>query len=97
MAIKFDYNQTMAQAKLLDELANDMQNNACKKMGEICENIQAAWTGQAAQLFSKFVNNVREDLAKKGKHLRDTAEFLRNSAKKLKAADEQAKAAAQKI
>lgn len=97
MAIKFDYNQTMAQAKLLDELANDMQNQACKKMGEIYENIGAAWTGQAASTYRKYVGGVRDDLLKKAKYVRDTADFLRNAAKKMQAADVAAKQTAQNI
>lgn len=97
MAIHFDYTQVMNQAKLLDELADDMQNQCCKKMTEICENIEAAWTGQAASAYRKYVSGVRDDLLKKAKYLRDTAEFLRNAAKKMKAADEAARQAAQTI
>ena len=97
MAIKFNYNQTVTQAKLLDELANDMQNQCCKKMGEICDNIEAAWTGQAAGMYRKYVDGVKDDLLKKAKYIRDTAEFLRNAAKKMQAADAAAKQAAQNI
>jgi uncharacterized protein YukE len=97
MAIKFDYNQTIAQAKLLDELANDMQNQACKKMSEVSDNIEAAWTGQAASTYRKYVSGVRDDLLKKAKYMRDTAEFLRNAAKKMQAADAAAKQAAQNV
>ena len=97
MATKFDYNQTVAQAKLLDELANDMQNQCCKKMGEICENIEAAWTGQAAAAYRRYVGGVRDDLLKKAKYMRDTAEFLRVAAKKMRDADATAKQAAQNI
>ena len=97
MAIKFDYNQTMAQAKLLDELANDIQNQCCKKMGEIHDNIDAAWNGQAANTYKRYVGGVRDDLLKKAKYLRDTAVFLRNAAKKMQEADAAARQAAQKI
>jgi uncharacterized protein YukE len=97
MATKFDYNQTVAQAKQLDEIANDMQNQCCKKMGEIYENIDAAWSGQTANTYKKYVNGVRDDLLKKAKYLRDTAEFLRSAAKKMQAADSAAKQAAQNI
>ena len=97
MAIKFDYNQTIAQAKQLDELANDMQNQCAKKLGEINENIGAAWTGQASATYRKYVGGVRDDLLKKAKYMRDTAEFLRSAAKKMKAADEAAKQSAQNI
>jgi uncharacterized protein YukE len=97
MATKFDYNQTVAQAKQLDEIANDMQNQCCKKMGEIYENIDAAWSGQAANIYKKYMSGVRDDLLKKAKYLRDTAEFLRTAAKKMQAADSAAKQAAQNI
>ena len=97
MATKFNYNQTVAQAKLLDELANDMQNQCCKKMGDICENIDAAWSGQAADTYKKYVGGVRDDMLKKAKFIRDTAEFLRSAANKMKAADEAAKQAAQRV
>jgi uncharacterized protein YukE len=97
LAIKFDYNQTVAQAKQLDEIANDMQNQCCKKMGEIHENIDAAWSGQAANTYKKYVSGLRDDLLKKAKYMRDTAEFLRSAAKKMQAADAAAKQAAQSI
>jgi WXG100 family type VII secretion target len=97
MAIKFDYNQTINQAKLMDELANDMQNQCVKKMTEITGNIEAAWTGNAAKAYLTYMRGVQEDLAKKAKYLRDTAEFLRSAAKKMQAADAAAKQAAQSI
>lgn len=97
MAIKFDYNQTVQQAKLLDELAADMQNQSVKKLGEVCQNIEAAWTGDAGKAYLRYMRGVQEDIQKKAKYLKDTAEFLRSAAKKMQAADDQAKAAAQKI
>ena len=97
MATKFNYNQTMAQAKLLDELANDVQTQCCKKMGDICDNIEAAWSGQAANTYKRHVSGVRDDMMKKAKFIRDTAGFLRTAANKMKAADEAAKQASQRI
>ena len=97
MAVKFDYNQTINQAKLLDEVANDMQNKCCKKLLEINDNIEAAWSGRSADAYRKYVTGVSEDLMKKVKYMRDTAEFLRNTAKKMKEADAAAKQAAQSI
>jgi len=97
MSIQFNYNQTMAQAKLLDELASDMQSQCGKKMSEICENIDAAWSGQAAGAYRKHVSGVRDDLLKMAKYIRDAAEFLRLAAKKMQDADIAAKQAAQGI
>ena len=97
MATKFNYNQTVEQAQLLDELANDIQNQCCKKMSELCENIKAAWSGQAANTYKKYVTGVRDDMLKKAKYIRDTAGFLRTAANKMKAADEAAKQASQRV
>ncbi|MDR1589320.1 MAG: WXG100 family type VII secretion target [Oscillospiraceae bacterium] len=96
-AIKFDYNQTVNQAKQLDELANDMQNVCVKKMTEIAGNVEASWTGNAAKAYLKYIRGVQDDLGKKAKYLRDTAEFLRSAAKKMRAAEEAAKQAAVNI
>ncbi len=97
MAIKFDYNQTVQQAKLLDELATDMQNGTVKKLEEIAGNVEAAWSGEAGKAYLKYLRGVQSDIQKKAKYLKDTAEFLRSAAKKMQQADAQAKAAAQKI
>ncbi|MDR0620665.1 MAG: WXG100 family type VII secretion target [Deltaproteobacteria bacterium] len=97
MAISFDFNKTMAQAKTLDQLATDMQNNTCRKMTEISDNIGAAWTGRAATAYRNYVKAACEDLSKKANYMRNTAEFLRNAAKKLKEADEAAKNASKNI
>jgi len=96
MSIRFNYNQTVAQAKLLDELANDMQNQCCKKLGEINDNIDAAWSGDAAAAYRRYIGGVRDDLLKKSKYMRDTAEFLRNTAKRMQAADAAAKQASER-
>lgn len=97
MAINFDYNQTINQAKQLDEIASDMQNQAVKAMGSIYENVGAAWSGQAAKAYAAYIKGVQDDLSKKAKYLRDTAEFLRSAAKKLREADLAAKQASQGI
>lgn len=97
MAIQFDYNQTMSQAKLLEELAGDMQNQCVRKLDAVYENVDAAWSGQAAKVYLTYIRKVQDDLGKKAKYLRDTADFLRTSAQKMRAADAAAKQYAQKI
>ena len=97
MAVTFDYNQTVQQAKLLEELAGDMQNQCLKEMAAVCENIEAAWTGDAAKAYLSYMRGVETDLLHKVKYLRDMAEFLRSAAKKLRAAEEAAKQAVSQI
>ena len=97
MAYKFDYQQTIQQAKLLDELAQDMQNSSIKKLDEVCENIDAAWSGDAGKAYLKYMRGVQGDLQKKAKYIRDVADFLRTAAKKMQAAEAAAKMKAQNI
>ncbi len=97
MAITFDYNQTVQQARLLDELAADLGSQAVTKLSTIHENVSAAWTGDAAKVYLRHIKGVQDDLTAKAKYLRDTAEFLRDAAKRIRAADAAATQAAQKI
>ncbi len=97
MAIQFDYNQTLNQAKLLEELASDLQNQCVRKLDAVYENVDAAWSGQAAKVYLAYIRGVQEDLGKKAKYLRDTADFLRTAAKKIQAADAAARQSAQRV
>ena len=97
MTIKFDYNKALRQAESLEKLAADMTGKTAKKLTEISENIEAAWTGKAAQAYRKYVITASEDLAKKAAYMRSTAEFLRSAAKKIKEAEAAAADAAKKI
>ena len=97
MAITFDYNKALQQAQTLERLATDMTSKTCRKMTEISDNIEAAWTGRAAAAYRKYVLAASEDLARKASFMRDTAEFLRNTAKKIKEAEAAAADAAKKV
>lgn len=97
MPIKFDYAQINQQAKLLDELAADIQGQCIKKTTSACESIEAAWTGDAAKAYLAYIRGVQDDLGKKAKYLRDTAEVLRSAVKKMQQAEQQAQQAAQNI
>ena len=97
MTIKFNYEQTVAQARLLDELANDIQNQSVKKLAEVGGNIEAAWSGEAAKTYIRYIRGVQDDIGKKAKYLRDTAEYLRAAGKKMQEADASARQSAQRI
>lgn len=97
MAIKFDYNQTINQAKQLEELSREMSAQCVKKLDSVCGNIEAAWTGDAAKTYLKYMKAIQTDMQSKAKYLQQVAEFLRNAAGKIKAAEEQAKSAASGI
>jgi WXG100 family type VII secretion target len=97
MAIKFDYNQTINQAKALDEATDVMYQQCLAKLEQIGPDIGAAWTGEASKAFQTYINGMYQDLLNKSIYMRDLAEFLRDAAKKMKAAEEAAKQAAGNI
>lgn len=96
-AVTFDYNQTLQQAKQLEGLANDMVNQCCRRLGTAGDNIEAAWSGEAAKAYLKYLRGVETDFQNKARYLRDLAEFLRSAAKKIRAAEKAAKQAARQI
>ena len=93
----FNYTQTVNQARELDELARRMQKETVDKLDEICENIEASWTGEAGKAYLTYMRGVRTDLQKKAVYLHQTAEFLRSTAKKMRAADAAARSAVDRI
>lgn len=97
MAVKFDYNQTMNQAKELENIAANLQNRTVNTMDHVYESIYAAWTGDSAKIFLRFLENYQTDMVKKADYIRKTAEFLKNAAKQMQQAEAQARSSASKI
>lgn len=97
MGFEFNYGETLQQAKELEKIATDMQKDSIKKLDEICDNIEAAWGGEAGKAYLRYMRSVQENLQKKAKYMKETSEFLRNTVKRMQQADAQAKAAAQRI
>ncbi len=96
-ALSFNYNQTIAQAKELEEMAQEMQSKSCKQLDEICQSIEASWTGDSAKLYRTYLTSVADRLKKQAKFLQDIAEFLRSAAAKMQQAEQAAKSAAGKL
>ena len=97
MAIKFNYEQTMQQAKNLEQIASDLLGKTKSKLSGVKDNLSAAWTGDSGNAFIKFLGDAETDLDAKAKYLRGVADYLKKSAKKIKAAEEAAKASAANI
>ncbi len=96
-AINFDYNLTIQQANSLKEIGTALQNTSVKSLAEICNNIDASWTGENAKIYKNYLNKLVEDLSQKAKFMHDTADALVSAAKKMQQAEEAAKQAAQQI
>ncbi|WP_026670776.1 WXG100 family type VII secretion target [Butyrivibrio sp. AE3006] len=97
MAIKFNYQQTMQQAKNLEQMASDLSGKTKSKITGVKENLNAAWTGDSGKAFIKFMGECESDLDAKAKYLRGVADYLKKSAKKIKEAEEAARASASGI
>ncbi len=97
MAIKFNYEQTIQQANQLEQMASDLSGKTKSKLSGVKENLGAAWTGDSGKAFLGFLSDAESDLDAKAKYLRGVAEYLKKSAKKIKAAEDAAKASAARI
>ncbi len=97
MAIKFNYQQTMQQAQNLDHMASDLTGKTKSKLTGVKDTLSAAWTGDSGKGFVKFLGEAEADLDAKAKYLKGVADYLRKSAKKIKAAEDAAKASAANI
>ena len=94
MAIKFNYQETVEQARKLEEMASDLSGKTKGKISSVRDNLNAAWTGNSGKNFVKFLTNAETDLDAKAKYLRGVADYLKKAAKKIKEAEESAKASA---
>lgn len=97
MAIKFNYQQTIQQAQNLEQMASDLSGKTKGKLTGVKDNLNAAWTGNSGKAFIKFITDAESDLDAKAKYLRGVSDYLRKAAKKIKEAEEAAKAAASGI
>lgn len=97
MAIKFNYQETMQQAQHLEQMASDLSGKTKSKLSGVRENLSAAWTGDSGKAFVKFISDAENDIDAKAKYLRGVADYLKKAAKKIKEAEDAAKASASGI
>ena len=62
-AIHFDSQSVKKQAKLLEEAADQIQNQTVKVITAANEAVAASWSGKAAEIFVKFMQEQNTDLA----------------------------------
>lgn len=97
MSVKFNYQQTMQQAQALEQLASELGGMTKQKVVSVRTDLSAAWTGNSGKSFIKFMSDAEADLDAKTKYLRSIADYLKKSAKKMKDAEDAAKASASGI
>lgn len=90
-AIQFNYSKTVQQATRLEEISGDLLNISNKRIQTVVDQVSGAWSGEAAQIFIQYSNGISDDLRNKANYLSTLAKTLREVAKTIKAAEDQAK------
>ncbi len=90
-AINFDSQAVKKQAKLLEEAADQIQNQTVKVINSANEAVAAAWSGKAGGIFVKCMQEQGTDLAKAAASLREVAAVLRDACTSMDKAEAQAK------
>lgn len=88
--IRIDFQNAIAQATALENLANDIERKVAGKLTQSAQSIHAAWKGESA---SQYINKTM-DLCKQVQRtvttLRDTASDIRRIAKQIYDAEQRA-------
>ena len=90
--INFDSQAVKKQAKLLEEAADQIQNQTIKVINAANEAVAASWSGKASGIFVKFMQEQSADLASGTASLREIAALLRDACTSMDKAEAQAKA-----
>ena len=89
--INFDSKAVKKQAKLLEEAADQIQNQTVKVMNAANEALAASWTGKAGEIFVKFMQEQSKSLSSQAASIKDVAAHLREACASMEKAEAQAK------
>lgn len=90
-AINFDSKAVKKQAKLLEEAADQIQNQTVKVMNAANEAMAASWSGKSGGIFVKFMQEQSKALSSEAASLREIAAFLRDACTSMEKAEAQVK------
>ncbi|MBE6758570.1 MAG: WXG100 family type VII secretion target [Ruminococcaceae bacterium] len=88
--IEFNYNQSIAQARKLDDLAEDLKNMLRGTYATAAENIRGAWKGDNADRFLVKLEELREQINSTAKYLETLARSIRSAASTIYKAEKRA-------
>ena len=91
-AINFDSQAVKKQAKLLEEAADQIQNQTIKVINAANEAVAASWSGKAGGIFVKFMQEQSKALSSEVASLKEIAAFLQDACTSMDKAEAQAKA-----
>ena len=90
-AINFDSQAVKKQAKLLEEAADQIQNQTVKVMNAANEAMAASWSGKAGGIFVKFMQEQSKALSSEVASLKEIAAFLQDACTSMEKAEAQVK------
>lgn len=90
-AINFDSKVVKKQAKLLEEAADQIQNQTVKVMNAANEAMAASWSGKAGGIFVKFMQEQSKALSSEVASLKEIAAFLQDACTSMEKAEAQVK------
>lgn len=90
-AINFDSKAVKKQAKLLEEAADQIQNQTVKVMNAANKAMAASWSGKAGGIFVKFMQEQSKALSSEVASLKEIAAFLRDACTSMEKAEAQVK------
>lgn len=94
--IEFNYQSAISQAKALENASQELKNLITLLKNQRTE-LQAAWKGEAADLFMKKTDELFKDMNKTAKTAAGIATGVGTAAKAIKAAEEAAKKLAETV
>lgn len=88
--IKVDFEKVFQQANELDEIAANLDNLQKSDLADCMSETSRNWSGEHADNYMKKGVKVRSDISETAKKLKNTANMIREMAKKHKKAEEEA-------
>jgi len=88
--IEFNYYQTIAQAKKLDELANELRSMLRGSYTSAANNISSAWKGNNADRYLDKLMDLKSEIESTARYLSNLASSIRKAAKIIYDAEKRA-------
>ena len=91
MNIEINFQDTIAKANRLEELAEKMNTICTGEIAEAGGNIAVNWEGDARELYKQSLERVNQRLINEAKSLRQIAQLMGKGARRLKKVEDLAK------
>lgn len=89
-SIQIDFNVACAQAKKLEDCAEEMKRLANQKMSNAIDEMSAGWKGESATAYFKKADAVKKNIIATSETLYTVANSIRTQAKRIYDAEREA-------